>query len=73
VGWRSASTAGAVYTVHLPSLASHTGTIIYNSIKQYQGNQQPVGKAMSLSSAGDLSDTLGAIGFDYQVKIYKIN
>jgi hypothetical protein len=54
-------------------LANHPITIIQNTIKHYQGNLQPVGKSWTISGSGDFSDTIGALGFDYQVKAYRID
>ena len=66
------SPSGAMFTFQLTGLGQKTATIVYDSIGHYQNTNASLNQTVTLNSAGSFSDTLGANGNDYQVKIYQI-
>ena len=67
------SAYGAVLNVTLSGLAGHTARVVYDSNDHYDHAHTSLGTAKVLNAGGTFSDTFGANGDDYQVKIYTIS
>jgi hypothetical protein len=61
-----------VLTFTLAGDAGKTATIVYDSNDQYDAAHSNVGGAFVLSGSAQFSDTFGANGDHYQVKIYAV-
>jgi hypothetical protein len=66
------STTGAVFTFQLAGLGQKVAKVVYDSVGHYNNTNASLNQTFNLSTAGSFSDTLGANGNDYQVKIYQI-
>jgi uncharacterized membrane protein YdcZ (DUF606 family) len=66
------SVAGAAFTLQLAGLGQKVAKIVCDSVGYYHNTNATLGQTFTLSTAGSFSDTLGANGNDYQVKIYQI-
>ncbi len=62
----------AAFTFTLTGLAGKTATVIYDSNSRYDSAHASLGATLPLDSSAKFTDTLGANGDSYQVKIYKI-
>ncbi len=63
---------GAIFHMTLAGLSGKTARVVYDSNAHYDPAHSTVGSATALNAAGTFSDTLGAHGDDYEVKIYLI-
>ena len=59
-------------TFTLSGDSGKTATVVYDSNAHYDSSNSSVGSTFTLSGSGGFTDTFGANGHDYQVKIYKI-
>ena len=66
------SPAGAAFTFKLAGLAGKTATVVYDSNARYDPPHAALNATFKLGADARFSDTLGANGDDYQVKIYAI-
>jgi len=66
------SPAGAAFTFTLTGLEGKTAKIIYDSDEQYDVDHSTKSKTFTLNGSAKFSDTLGANGDDYEVKIYRV-
>ena len=62
----------AAFTFTLTGLAGKTATVIYDSNSKYDSAHASLGAKFTLDSSAKFTDTLGANGDNYEVKIYKI-
>ena len=67
------SARGATFTFKIPNQGHKIATTIYDSNEHYRPAHQTLNQAVRLDGTGSFSDTLGAYGSDYQVKIYSIS
>lgn len=63
---------GITLTMTLIGLSGRSATVVYDSNAQYDPAHASTGRTLALDASGALTDTLGAYGDDYQVKIYAI-
>ena len=66
------SSSGATMTYTLTGLTGKTATVVYDSDAQYDATHNSTGSTFPLNGSAQFSDTLGANGDNYQVKIYAI-
>jgi hypothetical protein len=62
----------STYTFTLSNLAGAKARVVYDSNAHYDSAHSSVGSVFTLDGSGNFSDTLGANGDDYQVKIYTV-
>lgn len=66
------SATGATFTFTLAGHAGQTATVTYDSDQRYDRPHSSVGKTFTLDGSGQFSDTLGAFGDGYEVKVYRV-
>ena len=66
------SAYGAIFNITLAGMSGKTARVVYDSNAQYDPANSTAGSTIALNTLGTLSDTLGAHGDDYQVKIYQV-
>jgi hypothetical protein len=66
------SAYGAIFNMTVAGLAGKTASVVYDSNDHYDHVHTSLGARFTLNGAGAFSDTLGANGDHYQVKIYRI-
>jgi hypothetical protein len=67
------SAYGTVLNMTLSGLAGHTAKVVYDSNDHYDHAHTSLGATKVLQAGGAFSDTFGANGDDYQVRIYAIS
>jgi hypothetical protein len=67
------SPAGTTFNYTLAGLGGQRATVVYDSNTQYDPAHSSFWHQFTLNSQGQFSDTVGANGDDYEVKIYKIH
>jgi len=66
------SPTGASFAFTLTGLGGKTATVVYDSNEHYRAGHTQIGSVHKLDTGGSFSDTIGAFGSSYQVKIYAI-
>ncbi len=66
------SAYGTLFNMSLAGLSGKTARVVYDSNAHYDPTHSTVGSTITLNASGTFSDTLGAHGDDYEVKIYQV-
>jgi chitodextrinase len=70
---QTAHKGSSALTFTAAGLAGKTATVVYDSNSHYDSAHTSLGSTFTLNGSAQFTDTLGANGDDYQVKIYQIN